>query len=150
MRIYRALFLKTCIFQTTLLMKLLLNFTKEGYDVDMDAAFAIKIKLFKIVDSDLDDLFKKEAFHQNTLSTNSILEEELDGLEENFTVDEGFDFIMNEELNDISYKQNQKHKHIFLYDNDNTSIKNALLKLKICRYYITKTYWVNSIALYYL
>ncbi len=101
------------------------KFYEEGYDVDMDA-FAIKIKLFKIVDSDLDELFKKEAFHQNTLSTSSILEEELDGLEENFTVDEGFDFIMNEELNDISYKQNQKQKHIFLYDNDTTSIKNVL------------------------
>ncbi len=101
------------------------KFYEGGYDVDMEA-LAIKIKLFKIVDSDLDELFKKEAFHQNTLSTNSILEEELDGLEEKFTVDEDFDFIMNEELNDISYKQDQKHKHLFLYDNDTTSIKNVL------------------------
>ncbi|MFD1161985.1 hypothetical protein [Hwangdonia seohaensis] len=101
------------------------KFYEGGYDVDMDA-FAIKIKLFKIVDSDLNELFEKEAFHQHTLSTNDILEEELDGLEELFTVDEDFDFIMNEELNDISYKQDHKHKPLFIYDNDDISIQNAL------------------------
>lgn len=101
------------------------KFYENGYDVDMEP-LSIKIKLFKIVDTDLDELFKKEAFHENTLSTNSILEEELDGLEENFTVDEDFDFIMHEELNDISYKQDHKHKHLFIYENDNTPIKNAL------------------------
>jgi len=101
------------------------KFYEGGYDIDMES-LAIKIKLFKIVDTDLDAMFKKEAFHQNTLSTTEILEEELDGLEENFTVDEDFDFIMNEELNDISYKQDHKHKHLFVYENDNTSIKNAL------------------------
>lgn len=100
------------------------KFYENGYDIDMDAA-SIKIKLFKIVDSDLDDLFKKEAFHKNTTSTSSILEEELESLEENFTVDEGFDFIMNEELDDISYHQNEKHKHLFLYDDDNSSAVHA-------------------------
>lgn len=101
------------------------KFYEAGYNIDMEA-LAIKIKLFKIVDNDLDELFKKEAFHQDTISTRTILEEELAGLEENFTVDEDFDFIMNEELNDISYKQDHKHKHLFIYDNDNTPIQNAL------------------------
>ncbi|MDO5980966.1 hypothetical protein [Flavivirga spongiicola] len=101
------------------------KFYENGYDIDIDTP-AIKIKLFKIVDTDLDNLFKKEAFHKNTMSTNSILEEELDNLEENFTVDEGFDFVMNEELDDISYKQDDKHKHLFLYDDNNSSIINAL------------------------
>lgn len=100
------------------------TFYENGYDIDMDAA-SIKIKLFKIVDSDLDDLFKKEAFHKNTTSTSSILDEELESLEENFTIDDGFDFIMNEELDDISYKQNEKHKHLFLYDDNNSSVVNA-------------------------
>ena len=49
------------------------KFYENGYDIDMDAA-SIKIKLFKIVDSDLDDLFKKEAYHKNTTSTSSILD----------------------------------------------------------------------------
>lgn len=100
------------------------KFYEKGYNIDADTA-TIKIELFKIVDADLDELFKKEAFHQNTISTHSILEDELDSLEEQFTVDEGFDFIMNEELDDISYHQDQDENHIFLYDDKNTFIEHA-------------------------
>tara|TARA_R110002096_G_scaffold46455_1_gene123931 strand:+ start:22314 stop:23006 length:693 start_codon:yes stop_codon:yes gene_type:complete len=100
------------------------KFYENGYNID-DENLAIKLKLFKIVDSDMDDLFKKEAFHKNTMSTHSILQEELDGLDEKFTVDEDFDFIMNEELNDISYQQDNKHKHVFVYADNNSSLMNA-------------------------
>ena len=96
------------------------KFYENGYDVDMEAS-DIKLKLFKIADADLDDLFKNEAFHKDTFSTNSILEEELDSLEEQFTVDEGLDLIMNDELDDISYKQDNKHWQLFLYDDNNAS-----------------------------
>lgn len=100
------------------------KFYENGYNID-DGNLAIKLKLFKIIDSDMDDLFKKEAFHKNTMSTHSILQEELDGLDEKFTVDEDFDFIMNEELNDISYQQDNKHKHVFVYADNNSSLVNA-------------------------
>ncbi|PKQ46287.1 hypothetical protein [Confluentibacter flavum] len=100
------------------------TFYENGYDIDC-GIHAIKLKLFKIVDKDLDTLFKKEAFHKNTISTNSILEEELDGLDEQYTIDDDWDFIMGEELNDISYHQPDKHNHIFLYDDNNSSILNA-------------------------
>ncbi|WP_396600808.1 hypothetical protein [Algibacter sp. R77976] len=100
------------------------KFYEAGYNIDADKS-SIKLKLFKIVDEDLDALFKTEAFHQNTMSTHTILEQELDGLEEKFTADEGFDFIMNEELSDISYHQNLDEKEVFLYDDNNVSIKNA-------------------------
>ena len=36
---------------------------ENGFDIDA-SAMAIKLKLFKLVDKDLDELFKKEAFHQ--------------------------------------------------------------------------------------
>jgi hypothetical protein len=100
------------------------KFYERGYNID-DESLAIKLKLFKIVDADMDELFKKEAFHKNTMSTNSILKEELAGLDEKFTVDEDFDFIMNDELNDISYRQNNKHKHVFIYADNNSSLMNA-------------------------
>jgi len=100
------------------------KYYETGYNVDSDA-LTIKLKLFKIVDTDLNTLFKKEAFHKNTISTNSILEEELDNLEEKYTVDADMDFIMNEDLNDISYKQDYKHKHLFLYADNDTSVLNA-------------------------
>ncbi|ALJ03786.1 hypothetical protein APS56_00855 [Pseudalgibacter alginicilyticus] len=100
---------------------------ENGYNIDNDTS-DIKLKLFKIVDADLYTLFKKEAFHNKTMSTTSILQEELDDLEENYTIDDDLDYIMTEELNDISYKQHNKHQHLFLYDDNNSSILNAFNK----------------------
>lgn len=109
---------------TDLIDGAIVKFYENGYDVDMDVP-NIKLKLFKIVDTDLDELFKREAFHKKTTSTDTILKEELEGLEEAYTVDEDFDFIMNEELNDISYKQGNHHKHLFLYDDENRTVMNT-------------------------
>ncbi len=100
------------------------QFYEGGYDIDSDVS-TIKIKLFKIVSNYLDSIFKKEAFHKNTVSTNDILEEELDELEEHYTMNADWDIVMNEELNDISYKQDHKHKHLFLYDDHENSVLNA-------------------------
>lgn len=94
---------------------------ENGYNIDNDAS-DIKLKLFKIADADLYTLFKKEAFHKETMSTNPILQEELDNLAENYTIDDDLDYIMTEELNDISYKQHKNHKHLFLYNDDSNSI----------------------------
>jgi len=96
----------------------------KGFDKDAEST-AIKLELFKIADNDLEALFKKEAFHKNTLSTDSILKDELESLNEVYTVDEDFDFIMNDELNDISYKQQNSQNHLFLYDSDDSTIFNA-------------------------
>ena len=101
------------------------KYYEKGYNVDSDIP-EIKLELFKIVVTDLNTLFKKEDFHKNTISTNSILEEELDELEENYTMNADWDFVLNTNLNDISYKQDHKHKHLFLYDdNDNSHVLSA-------------------------
>jgi len=55
------------------------QFYENGFNIDSDVS-TIRIKLFKIVSSYLDSIFKKEAFHKNTISTRDILEEELDDL----------------------------------------------------------------------
>ncbi|CAH8283188.1 hypothetical protein EV196_102160 [Mariniflexile fucanivorans] len=96
------------------------SFYEKGYDIDMEVN-AIKLKLFKYADAELDAIFRKEDFHKNTVSTNSILEEEMEALKEKYTIDDGFDFVMNDELNDISYQQDQKQKHLFLYDEADNS-----------------------------
>lgn len=100
------------------------KFYENGYDIDIDP-HALKLKLFKYSDAELNKLFKQEAFHKNTISTNSILEEELDGLEEKYTIDDGFDYVMNEDLNDISYQQNGHQKHLFLYAGEDDSVLSA-------------------------
>ncbi|MBT8253849.1 MAG: hypothetical protein KJN68_07750, partial [Bacteroidia bacterium] len=89
--------------------KLYLN----GYNIDADV-LKVKIDLFKIVDAELEDLLKKEAFHQTTVSTNKILKEELDRLREDFTMDADLDLILNTELDDISYKQ-RLDDHVYIY-----------------------------------
>lgn len=96
----------------------------KGFDKDAETT-AIKLELFKIVDNDLEALFKNEAFHKDTLSTDSILKDELESLNEEYTVDEDYDYIMNDELNDISYKQQNSQNHLFLYDSDDSTIFNA-------------------------
>jgi hypothetical protein len=98
---------------------------ENGYDIDIDSN-ALKLKLFKYVDLELAIIFKKEAFHKNTISTDSILKEELDALEEKYTIDDGFDYVMNDELNDISYQQDHKNKNLFLYNEDENSVLAAL------------------------
>lgn len=100
------------------------KFYNKGFNIDLDE-MAIKLQLFKIVDDDLNELLKKEAFHKNTQSTNTILEEELDSLEEKFTVDADLDYVMDEDLDDISYHQDTK-KHLFLYDDSNASVISSL------------------------
>ncbi|WP_299335465.1 hypothetical protein [uncultured Psychroserpens sp.] len=101
----------------------ILELYEGGYNID-DEALAVKLRLFSIVDKDLDTLFKKEAFHNKTISTDSILQEELDGLEERFSVDADLDLIMNEDFDDISYAQDNKHKHVFVYtDRDSSLLK---------------------------
>lgn len=98
---------------------------EHGFDIDSTTE-VIKLRLFKTVSSYLDSIFRNEAFHKNTVSTNDILEEELDELEETFTMNADWDIVFNKDLNDISYKQDHKHKHLFLFSDHNNSVLNAL------------------------
>ncbi len=78
-------------------------------DIDLNQ---LRIMMFTIVNKRIFDLFENEKWHKDTISTKIILEEELKLLEEKFTVDADFDFIMNEELDDISYHQNDGETHL--------------------------------------
>ncbi|MBT8269023.1 MAG: hypothetical protein KJN59_07340 [Bacteroidia bacterium] len=89
----------------------------KGYDVDAEAV-EVKLELFKIIDIYLETLLEKEAFHQNTISTSEILNEELNRLREDFTMDADLDLILNTELDDISYHQNGKEHHYLYTDKD--------------------------------
>lgn len=96
---------------------------EKGFDIDI-SAMEIKLKLFKIIDKDLDELFNNESFHKNTISTSVILERELEKLKEDYTVDGDLDLVLNTELSDISYMQDNG-EHVFVYDDSDSSILNA-------------------------
>jgi len=95
----------------------------NGFNVDAEP-MAVKLELFKIVDNYMNVLFKNEAYHKNTISTDVILKEELSKLSEDFTIDADFDFILNTELNDISYHQDQ-NEPLHLYSDKETSLLKA-------------------------
>lgn len=96
---------------------------EKGFNVDAEP-MAVKLELFRIVDSYMNVLFKNEAYHKNTISTDDILKKELSKLNEDFTVDADFDYILNTELNDISYHQDQEDP-LQLYANKESSILKA-------------------------
>lgn len=95
----------------------------KGFNVDAEP-MAVKLELFRIVDSYMNVLFKNEAYHKDTISTDDILKKELSKLNEDYTVDADFDFILNTELNDISYHQDQMEP-LQLYANKESSILKA-------------------------
>jgi len=97
---------------------------ENRYNPDADVSI-IKLHLFEIVNDSLKVLFEKESFHKNTISTRFILEEELHNLEEHYTINGDMDYIMSEDLDDISYKQEDGYKHLFLYANKEISILKA-------------------------
>ena len=95
----------------------ILKLYQSGYDIDAEP-LAVKLQLFKIIDADLEKLLEKESFHQNTISTSEILNEELNRLREDFTMDADLDLILNTELDDISYHQNPDEHHYLYTDKD--------------------------------
>lgn len=98
----------------------------EEYGEDITDPTDLKLKLFKAVNDQLDTLFKNEEWHLNTLSTSNILSKELDQLVEKYKLDVDEDLIMDEELDDISYHQNNMHEESFIYDDAEENIMKAL------------------------
>ncbi|THD67888.1 hypothetical protein E7Z59_09570 [Robertkochia marina] len=93
---------------------------------DLNDDLKLKLKLFSLVDQRLDELYKTESFHRNTMSTSDILKKELNSLEEKFFMDADEDTLMSDELDDISYHQQDQQKDVFLYDDAEKNIIRTL------------------------
>lgn len=93
---------------------------------DLDDDMKLKLRLFSFVDQRLDELYKTESFHRNTMSTSEILKKELKTLEEKFFMDADEDTLMSDELDDISYHQQDQQKDVFLYDDAEKNIIRTL------------------------
>lgn len=86
----------------------------------------LRLAMFDILNKRMAALFQSEEWHKDSISTREILEEELKQLEENFTMDGGNDLIMNEELDDISYHQNDSAPKELPYDEEEEGVKTFL------------------------
>ncbi|WP_103866333.1 hypothetical protein [Aquimarina sp. I32.4] len=93
----------------------------DKFDPYIDT-LSLELQLFKITDELIDDLYIHEGWHQNNISTSHFLKEELEKLEENYTVEADNDLIMKEDLDDICYHQNQGKKQNFIYDDRDSEI----------------------------
>ena len=87
---------------------------------------ALRMIMFEKVVRRLNLLFESEEWHVDSISTKIILEEELKQLEENFTMDGDNELVMNEDLDDISYHQNDKENTTLPYDEAEQGMRSLL------------------------
>ena len=98
----------------------------EDYKGKIDNVHDLKLKLFELVSNNLDELYKKEEFHKDTVSTSKILNSELELLKGNFEMDLDTDLLMPDELDDISYHQNDRIQPSILYADAEENIVKTL------------------------
>lgn len=92
---------------------------------DLQSKSDLRLKLFEHATVILNEIFQQEKWHQEAISTDKILHQELNKLKEKFTFNADEDFIMNEELTDISYHQKDFTEELFLYDDSDQIIKQT-------------------------
>ena len=99
--------------------EVVLKMYEKNIDESIDLS-ELRLMMFSEVNKKLKTLFDSEKWHQKAFSTRLILEEEMKQLEENFTVDGDMDLIMNEELDDISYHQDDHDEDIYVLSSEET------------------------------
>jgi hypothetical protein len=105
--------------------EVILKIYEMNVDDDIDVK-QLNLMMFSLANKKLFNLFEKEKWHTNTISTGKLLNEELSQLEEKFTVDGDMDLIMNEELDDISYHQDNNGHSLLKSDEIQQNIADFL------------------------
>ena len=105
--------------------EVVLEIYEKGVHKSKDAD-ELRIIMFGLLNSKMTSLYKSEEWHKESFSTKLILEAELRQMEENFTSDAGNDLIMNEDLDDISYHQNNGGPKDLPYDESEEGVKTFL------------------------
>ncbi|WP_025664058.1 hypothetical protein [Aquimarina megaterium] len=103
----------------------ILKLYHDDLDVEIDT-LSLELQLFKIADELIDELYIREGWHQKSISTSYFLKEELERLEENYTVEGNNELIMKEELDDICYHQNSEEKQNFIYNDMDSDILKVI------------------------
>ncbi len=103
----------------------ILKLYHDDLDVEIDT-LSLELQLFKIADDLIDELYIREGWHQKSISTSYFLKEELEKLEESYTVEADNELIMKEELDDICYHQNSEEKQNFIYNDMDSEILKVI------------------------
>jgi DNA-directed RNA polymerase specialized sigma24 family protein len=105
--------------------EVVLEIYEQGAQNSMDTD-ALRIDMFEKANTKINLLLESEKWHKDSISTKLILEQELKLLEENFTMDADNDYVMNEDLDDISYHQNDKQNTELPYDDAEEGMRTLL------------------------
>ena len=105
--------------------EVVLDIYEKGFQKTHDME-ELRLLMFQMLNDRMASLFKSEEWHKNSISTKYMLENELKQLEENFTIDADNDYIMSEDLDDISYHQDDKTAGELPYDKEKEGIKSFL------------------------
>ncbi len=95
---------------------------EKGIHITKDTE-ELRLAMFAMLNERIIALFKSEEWHKDSISTGYMLKEELKQLEENFTMDANNDLIMTEDLDDISYHQNDSESKELPYDESQEGVK---------------------------
>ncbi|WP_025739696.1 hypothetical protein [Aquimarina pacifica] len=87
---------------------------------------SLELKLFKLSDELIDELYVREGWHQKNISISYFLKSELEKLEESYSVGGDNELVMKEELTDICYHQNFENKQNFIYDDMDSVIMKMI------------------------
>ncbi len=98
-----------------ILDEIYLKVFNEFGDQDKDPG-ALKLKLFTLTNELLSEKTKTENWRTRKIDIDEIIKNELETLEEKFTVDADGDFVMMEELDDISYKQGEFKPNLIILE----------------------------------
>ena len=104
--------------------EVILEIYENGIHEEMDVD-QLRLMMFDLSNSKLLSLFENEKWHKKSISTKHILDEELSQLEEDFTMDADNDLIMNEDLDDISYHQ-EDHIQLLPYEDAQENVLSFL------------------------
>lgn len=105
--------------------EVVLEIYEQGIQNSM-ATDDLRINMFEKANTKINLLLESEKWHKDSISTKVILEQELKQLEENFTMDADNDYVMNEDLDDISYHQNNKQNAELPYDDAEEGMRTLL------------------------
>jgi DNA-directed RNA polymerase specialized sigma24 family protein len=88
----------------------------ENYDAARLSPGQLKITMFTLADRQLEEILAEEYVHGDDVAIEEIVAGELKSLDEKYSTQADGDLVFYEDLDDISYRNEQEQKTIFLLE----------------------------------
>ena len=88
----------------------------EDFDSELLTPDQVKLTMFMLADRQLEEILAEEYVHGDDVSIEEIVDEELKSLDEKYSTQADGDLVFYEDLDDISYRNDEEQKTIFLLE----------------------------------